>query len=196
MDGIDAKFWTERLLRHILTTQRVRHELRKPEYMLKDLQVEEYVVRIHPSLASSFSTAYIKIFALLVLLDRVPDIKHFMNEQIDDQVLPIGINGDGVYPLRQPARRLQCFDTWKPSEQEHFEQYQWMIDTPYFHSSQGHPLTELILQKSTRKPWRRVRRKDADRSDGAYGTVIQVEIHPTAHSYEQVLRGVSIKSSR
>ena len=191
-DGIDDKFLTDKLLRHILTIQRIKDELRNPEYRIRGSQVDEYVAKIHPSSEASLAASYIKIFALLVLLDRVRDIGHFINEQVNDKVLPIEIRDEHVYPLSQPERPLRCFDTWKINEQEHFEQSQWMVDTPYFHSTKDQPLTELTLQRRTRKPWRQVRRKDAERSDGAYGRVIQVEIHPTAHSYQQVLRGVRI----
>ncbi|KAJ4117540.1 hypothetical protein NW768_010903 [Fusarium equiseti] len=190
-DGIDDKFLTDGLLRHILTIQRIRQELEKPKYKLRNSQVDEYVQNIHPSSENSSSTAYIKVFALLVLLDRVPDIEHFVSEQVDDRVLPIEIKNEHVYPVNDPQRRLRCFDAWKPSEQEYFEEYQWMVDTPFFHCSKDQPLTELTLHQRTRRPWRRIR-NGSGMSDGAYGTVIQVEIHPTAHSYEQVLREINL----
>lgn len=193
-DGIDGKFWTNRLLQHILIRQRIRHELKKHQYNFSDKQVDEYVEKIHPSFESSSPAVYIKIFALLVLLDRVDDIEHFINEKVDDQVLPIELREEHVYQMSNPERRLRCFDKWKTSEQEHFELSQWMVDTPYLQTTNDddQTLTEFTMPPDMCKPWREVKIAGAETLDGAYGTVIQVQIHPTAHSYQRLLEGVRI----
>ncbi|KAK6705351.1 hypothetical protein SNK05_009247 [Fusarium graminearum] len=154
-DGIDGEFWTHALLRHILSRDRIKDELMQPKYGFTKDQVNEYVSKIHPHLANASSkTIYIRIFALLALIEKIQDIARFIREEACDDILPIVI------------------------------------------SQVNKPLTEITLDRGTHKPWRRLRGDEQhDGSEGAYGIVIPVEIHPTAHSFQELLRGVCVSIS-
>ncbi|KAI6755658.1 hypothetical protein QX201_012296 [Fusarium graminearum] len=196
-DGIDGEFWTYALLRHILSRDRIKDELMQPEYGFAKDQVNEYVNKIHPHSANAPSkTTYIKIFALLVLIEKIQDIARFIRDETCDDVLPIVISqGRNVYSSKEGNRHLLCFSGWKTHELEHFETRQWWVDTPYFDSTVNKPLTVITLDQGTHKPWRRLRGDEQyDGSEGAYGIVIPVEIHPTAHSFQQLLRGFAVKT--
>lgn len=192
-DGIDGEFWTHALLRHILSRDRIKDELMQPEYRFTEDQVNEYVNKIHPRSANASSkTTYIKVFALLVLIEKIQDIARFIRDETCDDVLPIVISqGRNVYSSKEGNRHLSCFSGWKTHELEYFETRQWWVNTPYFDSTKDNPLTEITLERGTRKPWRRLQgNEQSDGSEGAYGIVIPVEIHPTAHSFHQLLSGV------
>ncbi|WXC63386.1 hypothetical protein SNK03_009208 [Fusarium graminearum] len=197
-DGIDGKFWTNALLRHILSQDRIKNELMQPKYGFNEAQVNEYVSKIHPHSENVPSETYTKVFALLALTDKVHDIGRFVEERTCDKLLPILITNDtDVCSVKEPGRRLLCFDGWKTHELEFFEARQWWVDTPYFGSTGDKPLTEVTLERGTHKPWRRTNgKKRNDRSEGAYGIVIPVEIHPTAHSYHHLLRDINLDCTK
>lgn len=193
-EGVNGRFWTNILLRHILTKQRIRNELKKQMSKLSDSQVDEYVEKIYASPEGSPSKAYIKVFALLALLNRVRDIELFIEEEVNDLVLPIELKLGFVYPLNNPKKRLRCFDHWEAYQQEHFESTQWEVDTPYLESTKDQALTEFTLQPLAHRPWRKVSNTSDETLAGAYATVVEVDIHPTAHSYQHLLNGVGVES--
>ncbi|KAL9564354.1 hypothetical protein ACKAV7_011545 [Fusarium commune] len=207
--GIDGQFWTDKLLRHILKRERITAELQRPKYNFNQSQVDSYVDKIHPrGIAHSADRSppgiFLKVFALLVLKDRCGDIGDFVKAGCNDEKLPIRIenNNDTVYSLNQPDVRLTCFDGWSASDKEYFESYQWRINTPYFSSTKGEPLRKFRLQKGTQRPWRRSPKERSgpliEHSDnaGAFGTVTRVDIHPTSHSYQQLLTGINLDCTK
>jgi hypothetical protein len=207
VEGINGQFWTDKLLRHILNRERIRVELQRPEHNFKKHQVDSYVDKIHPrGIAPSADRSplgtFLKVFALLVLQERCGDFGHFVKAGFNDEKLPIRIeNNNTVYPLKGPDVPLACFNGWRTADKEYFESYQWRINTPYFSSTEGEPLKELQLDKGTQRPWRRSLKElsgpPIEHSDnaGAFGAVTRVDIHPTSHSYQRLLTGVS-KDSR
>ncbi|KAF5649015.1 kinase-like (PK-like) [Fusarium sp. NRRL 52700] len=199
VEGINGRFWTDKLLRHILSRERIKAELKRPEHDLDDLEIDKYVDKIHPrdvkpSADRTPPGAFLKVFGLLVLQERCGDIKSFCHSGFNDQQLPIRIEDNIVYPLAGPGLPIACFEGWRTSEKEYFESYQWRIDTPYFSSTADEPFKEHHLQKSACKPWRRSRETLSEACDdvsdnvGAFGRVTRVDIHPTAHAYQQLLK--------
>ncbi|KAH7150951.1 kinase-like domain-containing protein [Fusarium sp. MPI-SDFR-AT-0072] len=174
--GIDGQFWTDKLLRHILKRERITAELQRPKYNFNQSQVDSYVDKIHPrGIAHSADRSppgiFLKVFALLVLKDRCGDIGDFVKAGCNDEKLPIRIenNNDTVYSLNQPD---------------------------------GEPLRKFRLQKGTQRPWRRSPKERSgpliEHSDnaGAFGTVTRVDIHPTSHSYQQLLTGINLDCTK
>ncbi|KAF4456655.1 GTP-binding protein YchF [Fusarium austroafricanum] len=201
-EGINGPFWTEKLLRHILTRQRIESELQKPNYRFNENQVKNFVHKIHPLAKQSSQKTYLKIFALLLLINRASDIETFVNGGFCDQMLPIAMKGNKVYLLSEPNTWLKCFEHWRSWEKENFESNQWKIDTPYFGPTENEILNKLQLWPQTRKPWRRTPNNgegtDTETAEnaGAYGTVTRVDIHPTSHSYEKLLTGINLECTK
>ncbi|VTT71027.1 unnamed protein product [Fusarium fujikuroi] len=205
VEGVNGRFWTDKLLRHILSRARIKAELKRREHGFDDPEVDKYVDKIHPPEAEVSADctppgAFLKVFALLVLQERCHDIRHFVNAGFNDQKLPIRIENNTVYPLTGPNKPIACFEGWKSSEKEYFESYQWRVDTPYFSSTADEPLKVHYLHKDTCKPWRRSRETPSDPHDdvsdnmGTFGIVTRVDIHPTSHSYQQLLASFAIKT--
>ncbi|KAF5694754.1 serine threonine kinase [Fusarium denticulatum] len=199
VEGLDGRFWTDKLLRHILSRERIKAELKRPEHGFNDLEVDGYVDKIHPpdvkpSADRTPPGAFLKVFGLLVLQERCGDIRRFVNAEFNDQQLPIRVENNTVYPLAGPDLPIACFEGWRTSEKEYFESHQWKIDTPYFSSVADEPLKKHHLHKSACKPWRRSRetsfepRNDDSDNMIAFGRVTRVEIHPTSHAYPHLLK--------
>ncbi|KAF5231212.1 hypothetical protein FOXYS1_15840, partial [Fusarium oxysporum] len=199
--GIDGPFWTTKLLRHILTKERIKNELQRPEYGLNESQVDVYVDQIHPESERSSPQVYLKIFALLVLVERHLDISNFIAEKFCDQMLPIAIDDLDVYCLNDQEKNIGCFNGWKITEKENFELNQWKVDTPYFGTAKDQSLIEIHLWPDTRKPWRTTPNHgdkpelETEDNEGAYGIVARSDIHPTAHSYDKLLIGINLDST-
>ncbi|KAF5606440.1 serine threonine kinase [Fusarium subglutinans] len=202
VEGLNGRFWTDKLLRHILTRERIKAELKRPEHGFDDLEVDEYVEKIHPpdvkpSADRTPPGAFLKVFGLLALQERCGDIRRFVNAGFNDQQLPIKIENNTVYPLAGSDLPIACFEGWRTSEKEYFESHQWRIDTPYFSSTADEPFMKHHLHKSACKPWRRSRETWSEACDevsdnmGAFGRVTRVEIHPTSHAYQQLLKSMS-----
>ncbi|KAF5241355.1 hypothetical protein FANTH_9160 [Fusarium anthophilum] len=205
VEGLNGRFWTDKLLRHILTRERIKAELKRPENGFDDLEVDEYVDKIHPpdvkpSADRTPPGAFLKIFGLLALQERCGDIRRFVNAGFNDQQLPIKIENNTVYPLAGSDLPIACFEGWRTSEKEYFESHQWRIDTPYFSSTADESFMEHHLHKSACKPWRRSReisseaRDDVSDNMGAFGRVTRVDIDPTSHAYQQLLKSFAIKT--
>lgn len=170
VEGVNGRFWTDKLLRPILSRARIKAELKRPEHGFDDPEVDKYADKIHPPEAEVSADytppgAFLKVFALLVLQERCHDIRHFVNAGFNDQKLPIRIKNNTVYPLTGPNTPIACFKGWKSSEKEYFESYQWRVDTPYFSSTADEPLKVHYLHKDTCKPWRRSRETPSDHHD-------------------------------
>ncbi|CCT72835.1 uncharacterized protein FFB20_05635 [Fusarium fujikuroi] len=207
VEGVNGRFWTDKLLRHILSRARIKAELKRREHGFDDPEVDKYVDKIHPPEAEVSADctppgAFLKVFALLVLQERCHDIRHFVNAGFNDQKLPIRIENNTVYPLTGPNKPIACFEGWKSSEKEYFESYQWRVDTPYFSSTADEPLKVHYLHKDTCKPWRRSRETPSDPHDdvsdnmGTFGIVTRVDIHPTSHSYQQLLASINFDCTK
>ncbi|KAF4439055.1 GTP-binding [Fusarium acutatum] len=129
VESVNGRFWSDKLLRHILSRERIRAELKRPEHGFEDPNVDKYVDKIHPPEVESSADrtppgAFLKVFALLVLQERCGDIRHFVNAGFNNQQLPIRIENNTVYPLAGPDLPIACFKGWKTSEKEYFESYQ------------------------------------------------------------------------
>ncbi|RGP81741.1 serine threonine kinase [Fusarium longipes] len=201
VEGEDGTFWTDKLLRHILTRERIKAELQRPVQAFNDIQIEAYIDRILALGNDSSHLTFLKIFALLALIDHPGDIGNFIEEGLGDQLLPIGIRKKQVYLLSDPSRKLKCFDKWSGFAKDHFETCQWRVDTPYFDSPKGQASEPIHLHPSTRKPLRRSANGTSETpilpdNAGAYGVVIRVDIHPTSHSFEQLLTGINLDCTK
>ncbi|KAI6762445.1 hypothetical protein HG530_008425 [Fusarium avenaceum] len=198
IDGEDDKFLTKKLLQHILTRRRIKAELRKPSYCLNDHEVDAYTDKIHPQSEGSSSEVYLKIFALLVLVKRSDEISNFINEKFCDHILPIEVKQRKVYFQSRPDTSVPYFENWDDVDIENFEMNQWKVNTPYFSSTKEEFLTEVRLPKRARRPWRKTpsdgNRPDMETRDnsGAYAKVTRIDIHPTAHSFKELLAGINL----
>ncbi|KAH6962365.1 kinase-like domain-containing protein [Ilyonectria sp. MPI-CAGE-AT-0026] len=198
--GIDGRYWTPKLLRHVLSRDRVEAELKKTEQTCGELDIPQLVDAVCPQDESTGSKSYLKIFALLALGKQQRYLAKFIRDGVCDEKLPIIIVKRGktrsVRLETDKSKSLDCFEGWDNNDKEYFEKNQWCVTAPFFDLTKGAICKEFHLHRETSRPWRKA--KDADESEncGAFGAVTLVEFHPTSHSFDAALTGIKMNRSR
>ncbi|KAH7152143.1 hypothetical protein B0J13DRAFT_619724 [Dactylonectria estremocensis] len=199
IEGVDGRYWTEKLLRHILTRDRICAELKKTEYGVNGWQIQDLVDMVHPQVENAASVSYLKIFALLILAERVEDLAKFIDGEVSDDKLPVIIQKGRRWPVclkTKPHQPLSCFQHRGLTDKEGFERNQWSVTVPFFDLTKENTCKEFELHRSSIRPWRRLEESginhDSGGSVGAYGTVARVQFHPTSHSFHEVLPGIEL----
>ena len=198
--GEDGRYWTDKLLRHILTRDRVQYELKRSEYAFRG--IDDLVNKVHPLEGSTQTESYLKVFALLLLQDKVKDLELFIKDTVCDEKLPIILEkarrGYRVYSSKDPSKLLECFGNWRSGEHEGFERDQWNVMTTFFGLTKDKTCKEFELTSRMSRPWRKFQfTGTSDRvlhASGTYGTVTRVEFHPTSHSFQDALSEVCLIS--
>lgn len=76
-----------------------------------------------------------KIFATLALMEKLEAILDFLNEDVDDSMLPFVLDSSGSVISEITKEAILLFldsSKWRSSEKEIFEKYQWEMMAPYF----------------------------------------------------------------
>ncbi|RDL36219.1 uncharacterized protein BP5553_06831 [Venustampulla echinocandica] len=192
-------------LDRIVTRSRVRWELSRldvkvvPPDKLDSLTDDVWKVA-SPSAVPSCSmskfpdkeTTRKKIFAILGLMEKYPEIVNFIQEGLHDNDLPF-ILSNGPYPgSRQLDRKgsdgklrpIQLFNKWRLSERESFNNYQWQLIAPYFHlSTKPNQKVQHYNFEEHRIVLPYIEDDEGKRGNaGGYGDVWRVKIHPAHHN--------------
>lgn len=108
-----------------------------------------------------------KVFAILVMMDKVPAIVKFLETNVNDSDLPLKAKyrrHGGIYDLRRrktPEVKLKCFpERWGCLLLSQFEEMQWTTLAPFFRKGPAEHQTSCPSLSSTRKgysslSWRR-----------------------------------------
>ncbi|KAH7161677.1 kinase-like domain-containing protein [Dactylonectria macrodidyma] len=198
--GIDGRYWTPKLLRHILSRDRVEAEVKRTKQSWGDSDIQYFVDAVYPKDEITGTKSYLRIFALLVLAERVRDLAKFIRHGVCDEKLPIAIVQTRtqrlVYLERDKSKPLECFEGWSDNDKECFERNQWSVTAPFFDLTKERICKEFHLHHSTFRPWRKSEDSAALENCGAYGAVTLVEFHPTSHSFHNALTGIKLGRSR
>jgi serine/threonine protein kinase len=144
--------------------------------------------------------SYRLIFAILVLVEKTKYILSFLGENVSDLDLPlvpvkefgnlvIGMQRRGAKPNGTPQEFLACFDDeeWSPSSMDQFDRYQWFMLAPFFSHGKNGQINHYPLHDQHILPfvtWSQAEDDDAE-SQGGYGRVIMVKLHPAHHKLGQ-----------
>jgi hypothetical protein len=189
------EFWPLRLLRHILTRDRV---------LAKVPDIKPYIDYIHPAeerATESDVPSYLQVFALLVLLEREDEIGDFVQMNLCDEQLPVDrrtIEGKTeLYGRNSPNQPLGCFKKrkWRDHEKEFFSTKQWQFLVPYFELDSDNKAQHYELHDSTILPWRHWNEYCPNSlqptgQKGGYAYVSAVDIAPSSHGFHSVLKAV------
>lgn len=194
----NGSFWSDQLLCHILSKSRVRKQLKtyggNAETYLNHICTD---IRSHEG---STTPTYLKIFALLILIDKGGEIGNFVENRVSDQSLPVFRDKDKenvfLYHKQNPNQPIKCFMTWKVFDREAFEVNQWRLLTPFFYLDNQNQPRHYLLHDKTILPWcqrdENIRSSSApSQNDGAFASVTCVKIAPTSHGFHEVLKNVS-----
>jgi len=203
-DANGQGFWSLQLLCHILSRDRILAELRKPSY--SDLDAKKYVDYIWPDEEGGptpGTQTYLKIFALLVLLKKGPDIVQFIKDKVSDQSLPLlrrPGTSKGLVDLGfkdAPGNALECLSKWDPHDRELFERVQWELLVPYFDLDKNSMAQHYPLDDMTILPWCKrekfsITSTKASKNEGGFAFVNCVKIDPLSHGFHEVLKAISL----
>ncbi|RSL99237.1 hypothetical protein CEP52_009866 [Fusarium oligoseptatum] len=189
IEGCDGRFWTETLLRQILTKERVEAELKKHRVIEPDAQY--FLGKILGSAKKKRSETYLRIFTLLVLTHRVSAIAKFIIENVCDEKLPLHAaldSSDQPTPSQEePKEPLQVFQGWNQYQRHNFLHNQWKLIFPLLNTVGSGRCEVISLQSNMIRPWRDYSiGSSTESSMGMFGTVSLVEIHPTAHCFDRI----------
>lgn len=106
-----------------------------------------------------------RIFAILLVIQKLDTLKILIEEGLGDEVLPIAVSVNG---LPKDKKLQSAFSEWDLDTTKQFADFQWTVLAPVF--SEG---MHLKLHDDARLPFLRTKRI----ANGAYGGVHRVEIH-------------------
>lgn len=178
----DEYYWTDQQLRHLITPARYAAEFEKLPSQQPPMSFDE------------LKKGYIRIFALLVLCERVNKLADFKREGVDDKALPL-VPCEATRSLsRLSAKKtpLKCVESFSWPQRDHFLRLQKAVMIPFFGLGEGGTCKEHRLRGRCIRPWRRYNGSEEADDYGAYARVRRVEIHPTAHGFHDLLRKVRL----
>ncbi|KAJ8130174.1 hypothetical protein O1611_g3457 [Lasiodiplodia mahajangana] len=135
--------------------------------------------------SSASKPAYLKIMAILILIERPSRIKLFIDSNVSDADLPLELVGQDAsdssttWELRKADGHhvpLKCFEGWSYSTVKRFEELQWSFIAPYFRPAKRKTVPHYSFHPQTILPFKFV--KTSNVSEGGFGRVYRVEIHP------------------
>jgi hypothetical protein len=188
------KFLPLNQLDKIVTADRVKRELKKHNIVPLG-ELDYYTGQIWGITKSPNPTSRRKIFAILVLLQKVAPILHFIEHDLYDKDLPFILiegPGPGYFQLSrkrkggatEPIAFCQDPNAWPTYLLECFESYQRQLLAPYFElSTKSKPkVLHYNLEGNRILPFIEVDKKNASAHCGGFGDVWRVKIHPAHHN--------------
>jgi len=211
VDG--AGFWTLKLLRHILSRERVRAQLEKDrrsnKLKTRNKTIEQLVDAIHPQQdpppdSDDDKKHFLRIYALLILCEQSHEIERFIRKRQSDRTLPIkvAVENDQVVVIcenQRPEITWSCFKNFGDRDKEYIQTNQRRFLTPYFDLDSHNRSVHRKFPDGTILPWcqqadRPMRSSTPSVREGGYGFVSKVKIHPTSHGFHRVLQIIHLNN--
>lgn len=135
-----------------------------------------------------------KIFALLALVDKVSDIRCFIEQNVADIDLPlrkIALPASNIFTLgchvdpENYTQPVECLNNWNPATIRMFEEWQWSTLAPTFQRGETKDIKHIALPDDMPLPFTADSQyeKDSKMIQGGYSTVSKVVIHPAHHYF-------------
>ncbi|KAM7217263.1 hypothetical protein V8F06_007320 [Rhypophila decipiens] len=176
------------------------------ESKLHDDDIERYAAKVCPNPGKS----YLKMFAILVLTERPTRIRHFIDEEVSDEDLPLELvempansalrhMGHKTWDLQRRSKTwklggsdpppstpppLRCFTVrgkrWRNSTLRKFEKNQWIITAPFFTRDDRKLALHWPLPAQAVLPFTSW---EPIGHQGSFGRMFKAEIHPDHHGF-------------
>ncbi|EQB54102.1 protein kinase [Colletotrichum gloeosporioides Cg-14] len=190
-------------LDRLIHTSSVTQELRACFPLLGDDKIRAYSDQIcHGSSGmhaknktKNVANSYQKVFAILVLINKLEDVELFLHDNVCDADLPLQRHTEevgrchkfGLRRRKDPHRQLECFSSWDQITLRNFEQYQWAMIPPFFTKGELKNVKHYVLDPSTVLPFTFTEntnsKSKAKVHRGGYSLVYQADIHPDHHNF-------------
>ncbi|KAH7400381.1 kinase-like domain-containing protein [Cadophora sp. MPI-SDFR-AT-0126] len=199
------EFFPKKVLSAIVNRQCVYEELSKH---LADSHSEEMINQYAKRICDKTeyiddngvrkTTRFLKIFVILVLIDKTPAITKFLEIGLSDKDLPLQYvaradkqSSRELRLSRDPEKRLKCFSKqWKQLHIRNFETYQWTTISPFFAKGEHKKVSFYKLKDQTILPFISINQNDGRSNartlefEGGFSRVFKVDIHPDHHNFE------------
>lgn len=148
------------------------------------------------------SAGSLRLFALLVLLDKASSIIDFVEEGLSDQALPFAktrvanaATKASKFELRSKRskdQQLHSFQGWTEGDVDAFEKLQWHVLSPNFSDiSKQRESDFLDLEDQTVLPYiESWQNKKLDHYKGGNSEVWKVKIHDAHHNFQNLNTGI------
>ncbi|KAF1833335.1 kinase-like protein [Decorospora gaudefroyi] len=192
-------FWSDNLLKRILSEKHIFEELAEYEKKHKklkgqDIQLLTDAIMFSGEGDSSAATGscYLKIFAMLVLISEGHCIGDFIHEKVCDDDTPLvacttSDSWDSMLSRRQsPDRPLDCLRDWDIDKREMFIKWQHILNVVYLGLDGKNRIQHLVLDSKVVFPWLKYR----GGQEGGYGSVYRAVAPPDCHGFKDVLGSI------
>lgn len=176
----NAPFYPLKLLQHLLTRDVVSQDI----HAIKDVKDPNEVVEQVLGLGTSDGDTYIKIFAILQIINKLPKLQRFIEKGISDQKFILSCDGSKTPVLSYLLTR---------SERISFNKEQFNMHLPFFSNQTDiHDLswTNLLPYYTINDETDRSR----EEKFGMYGSVSKIVIHPLCHDFDHALDDLELPS--
>ncbi|KAJ0168066.1 hypothetical protein CTA2_10431 [Colletotrichum tanaceti] len=190
----DKEFLPLQALDDFITESTVRRELGAEFDQLSESELDDCVHYVcsrqkisNPETRHLKFTSGQRIFALLVLIERLDSFLNLMSQGLRDIDLPLK---DDCRSSSRRTKTFTCFQSWSPFSLRSFDEWQWKLLAPYFSTTKDREERVLFysLPAPTVMPWlsETEPRSEDSKPDrfGGYSTVKKVKIHPSHHNFQ------------
>ncbi|KAF5571871.1 serine threonine kinase [Fusarium pseudoanthophilum] len=144
---------------------------------------------------------YLRIFAILVMIEKEGEVHRFLQHRACDGDLPftLDIRKNAVFRKAGDGEPLGCFRGFRPYQLESFDMLQWRFTTPFFHApTDNNRIFYHDFHRRTILPWCRLDESEVGLeklsrhiTQGAYATIKPIVIDKSSHDFNKVvLQGV------
>lgn len=200
----ELAFYPSQAFTSIISRRCVEHKLREAWPRRDELSINDYndiINDIMDQICDAKSSARShrrkvrglrRIFAILVLLDRVGDISHFLEAGINDSNLPlVKTKRPGAKTLYDLCRRGECgrpidfMSEWDPLVVERFYDLQWPMLSPCFVPRKAHKkVWHYTLESNVVLPYIQME-GSPEKYFGGSAQVFRVRIHENHHDFRE-----------
>lgn len=182
-------FFPETTFTEVINKQTVRQELKRYPLWFDSNTVElvtETVCGERPLR---------RIFTVLVIMNRLADIKSFIDDSVSDESLPLvrmsETNSRSTFQLgsnrisKRRVQQLACFANWDAIDIWTFEEWQWTTLSPVLERGRRRDVKHLNLRDELSLPFTTDSRHSSQAHviEGGFSTVFKVHIHPANHRF-------------
>lgn len=197
-------FFPEQTLQALINESSVKERLQSCFNGVLDRDtIERHTQTICGTTEKGHETSSKKIFAILILSQKLSAINYLINDRVTDKDLPFrkvprggkSSNRFGLVRKSDPKEILEplkCFETWSWLDLINFEEWQWTTLAPFFHHGKRKNVENFVLQDQVPLPFTADSRYEDegsvstnDRLEVASGfsTVFKADIHPQHHGF-------------
>lgn len=194
-------FFPETIFTELIYEQRVREELKQFPQWFDSATVEAITASV------CGDKPLRKIFCLLLIMDKLVDIKLFIDDGVFDECLPLmrlsrphsgnTLRAGPSSSSERPIQQLRCFDNWNKIDIWTFQEWQWTTLSPILKQGKRRNVKHLILHDEQSLPFTTDSRQSSvsEVIEGGFSTVFKVHIHPANHRFQSPIVSFQVRQS-